>query len=90
MKLLKYVTTFCLGCTIRFPKLHDYECSLTLFQKGCVTMAEYNQKYFKILVVDDDSSFLNLVERILSTEKTDYMLFPEMGELKGKYYRNNS
>jgi len=53
-------------------------------------MAEYNQKYFKILVVDDDRSFLNLVEKILSSEKTDYMLFPEMGELKGKYYRNNS
>jgi len=31
-------------------------------------MAEYNQKYFKILVVDDDRSFLNLVEKILSVE----------------------
>ncbi len=31
-------------------------------------MAEYNQKYFKILVVDDDRSFLNLVEKILSGE----------------------
>jgi len=53
-------------------------------------MAEHNQNYFRVLVADDENSTLILFEKILSSEKTNYMLSSEMGDLKNKCYLNNS
>lgn len=53
-------------------------------------MAEHNQKVFRILVADDESSILTVFDKIFSGKKTNYMLSSKIGELKSKDSRKDS
>jgi len=58
--------------------------------KGNIAMKELNLKHFRLLVVDDDSSTLDLFRQVLSRVKTDQMIHSETEESESKLFRENA
>ncbi len=53
-------------------------------------MKEHGLKHFRILVVDDNSSILDLFQQVLSRVETDRMAHLETGESESKLFRENA
>ena len=53
-------------------------------------MKEQSLKHFRLLVVDDDSSILDLFRQVLSRVKTDQMIHSETEESESKLFRENA
>lgn len=53
-------------------------------------MKEQDLKRFRLLVVDDDSTILDLFREVLSCTRTDLIVHLEANESEGKLFRENA